>query len=118
MAPHSSSNVGLQGGGVTADACIAGASNAGVASVCFLHHGTQQTGELCNGTAQHRLAKIEVTDDPIQRIVQMMVGSGSEQGLTHFRPIACGRERQRFFARKMVKERALRYASAGAEFVN
>ena len=76
---HRIGNVGFHLGGMTADACIARVPNLGVGSVCLLNHRAGETGELCNLTAQHCLAKIEVAEDAIKRIVESVVGSGSEK---------------------------------------
>jgi len=47
-----------------------------------------------------------------------MVGSGGEEPGGHIRPLIHGRDRKRVLTPKMVKERTLRHAGPGAQFVN
>lgn len=76
---HRIGNVGLQAGGLTADACIACVANVGVRRIYLLNHRAGETGKLCNFTAQHCLAEIKITEDAIKRIVESMVGGGGEK---------------------------------------
>ncbi len=95
-----------------------GVSNIGVGSVYLLNHRASETRELCHVTAQHCLAKIEVAEDAIKRIVESVVGSSSEKRDAQLRPTIRGRDRERVLTRKVMKERTLRHAGPGAEFVN
>jgi len=115
---HRIGNVGFHFGGMTADAGIARVSNVGVGPVCLLNHRASETRELCNVTAQHCLAKIEVAEDAIKRILESVVGSGSEKRIAQLRPMIGGCDRERVLTRKVVKERTLRHAGPGAEFID
>src|SRR5580692_7351146 len=115
---HCIGNVGFHLGGMSADACIARLSNIGVGLVCLLNHRSGETGEFRDLTTQDGLAKIEVAEDAIKRIVESVVGSGREECDAQLRPMIRGCDRERVLTRKVVKERALGYAGPGAEFVN
>src|SRR5580698_9018779 len=101
-----------------ADGCIARIANVGVSEVCLLNHRASETRELCNIAAQHGLAKVEVAEEALERIIESLVGSGSEQRFGRLRPMIGGCDGERFLTRKVMKERTLGHAGPGAEFVN
>ena len=87
---HRIGYVGFQFRGMTADGRIASVSNVGVRLERLLNHRASETSELRNLTAQHRLAKIEVAEDAIKRIIESVVGSGSEKRVAQLRPMIGG----------------------------
>ena len=115
---HRIGNVGFHFGGMTADGCIARASNVRMGAVGLLNQCASETRELGNVTSQYCLAEIEVAEDAIKRIIESVVGSGSEKRLARLRKMIGGCDRERVLTRKVVKERTLGHTSPGAEFVN
>ena len=115
---HRIGNVGFHFGGMTANGGTARVSNVRMGAVYLLNHRASETRELCNLTAQDFLAKIEVTQDAIKRIIEAVIRSGRETCVAQLRPMIGGCDGERVLARKVVKERTLRHAGPGAEFVN
>src|SRR5476651_512892 len=79
IALHRLSDVRFNRGGVPADARLARLADVGVSAVDLLHHRSDETGELGNFPFEDRLAKIEVAQDPIERVAVLVVRRSFEK---------------------------------------
>jgi len=61
-----------------ADTAIAGVTNIRVGVVDFLHHGARKAGKIHQLSLQHRLAQVNVSQEPIERVGRFVIFRGHE----------------------------------------
>lgn len=76
--PHRRTNVGFERLCVRADGPSAGGAYFGVGAVGLLNDGAGKTGKVGQVTHQNSLAKIDIGDEPVERIGGVVIGSRSK----------------------------------------
>jgi hypothetical protein len=87
-------------------------------NVRLLHHRAGEAGETGDVALQQAAAKLEVAAHALERIGGGVERGGGEHLVRDFRPALRGRDRQRFLAVEVVKERALGQPGGPADVVD
>jgi hypothetical protein len=107
--------VGFDPGGVGADA---GVADRGVHFVDFLHHRSDETGELWYPAPEDCLAEIDVAENAIKWILVLVVRRALEKRASHLRPVVSRRNCEGFLALEVVEERAFGDARLTAKVIH
>ena len=92
---------------VRADVRVARGANVGVRVVGLLDHRAEQASEVRQRALQDRDAEIHVTQQPLERVGDFLVGRRCKQTVGHRREMGrCGK-RKVFLGREMMEEAAL-----------
>src|SRR5215469_3255587 len=104
--------------GMAADGGVARSPYGGMAVVGFLHHGANKAGELPHLTLQKSFPKIEIAEDPIQRINMSVVGRRREQCICHLGPVVSCCDAKIVLALEVMEEGTLGDTCRGAEIID
>lgn len=100
-------DVGLDVGGVIADAFVAGVAKKGMCVVDLLHHGADEAGELRELTLEECFAEVDVAEDTVEWIGQEVEGRGGKEAAGDGAPVLGGFEGEVFLAFEVMEEAAL-----------
>ena len=92
---------------VRADVRVARGPNVGVRVVGLLDHRAEQAGELRQRALQDRDAEIHVTQQPVERVGDVLVGGGCKQTVGHRREMGRRGKRQLLLGVEVMEETAL-----------
>ena len=115
MALHCIDNVRFNPGGVPVDARLARLTDLGVGAISFLHHRSDEAGELCDFPFKDFLAKIQIAENAVKRVTVLVVRRRFKKGARYIGPVVCRGDGQRVFTLEMMKECTLGHASLSAE---
>jgi len=108
-------DVGHEGGRVAGDALAAGLADGRMRVIDFLDHGSDQASEAGKLASQDGFAEIDISQQPIDRIGERMVGRGEKKCARAFAPVRGGGQGEVLFAAEVVKEAALGQAGVRAD---
>ena len=86
---------------------VAGLADGGVRVVDLLHQGAEQAGVVGQLALQDGDAKVDVAEQPVERVGMGLVRRGAEHPIGHTAEMPGGDERQFFLAAEVVEEAAL-----------
>jgi len=86
--------------------------------VDFLNHGPDETCEVRQVALQNCFAEVHIRKQPLERIGQLAVGRGGEEGAGHVSPIRSRRESQVLLAFEVMEEAALGQPRRFANILN
>ena len=112
---HGGVNIGFQRLCVDENVSSAGAAHVRMSAVCFLNDGSREAAEVGQIANQCRLAKINVGEETIERIVGLVIRRVGEE--IDRKRIPAGRRRQPevFLAGEVMKKATLGDARLGAD---
>jgi hypothetical protein len=111
-------NVPRDATGMRVDMRLACCTKRGMGGVSFLHHRTEEAGELGQAAVEQGRAKIDVAEQPRPRVWQRAVGRRGEGGLGGRGEVLGGGERELFLACEMMEEAALGQPGGRADVVD
>ncbi len=101
------------------DAGIACGANGRAAVIAFLHYGAHETGKIFHRSIEHGQAKIDVTDQPVERIIYADPAGLSEDPLfCDVGPCSCSGDGQSLLGCEVVEESAFGNSSRLTNFVD
>ena len=80
MKPHRFGYISFNLGCVDADARITGIANCRIGGMDLLHHRPDEAGKFREFAFQNRLAEIDVAENPVKRVLVLVVRRRLEQG--------------------------------------
>src|ERR1700722_14541269 len=115
---HRLRNIRFNRGSVSAEACLTRLANLRVRAIDLLHQRAEKTGELGDFALEELLAKIEVAQDPMERIAVLLVRRAAEKDRWCVGPVVRRSDRKRLLALEMVKECALGDAGLDTKLID
>ena len=86
--------------------------------VDFLHHGADQARELRNRSGNQRPAKGQIAEEPVERVLMVVIGGRLEQGTRGSGPVVGSGNGQIVLRPEMMKEGAFRHAGRPAQVID
>src|ERR1700685_4001355 len=101
-----------------ADVAVAGGADRGISLIGLLHHRAEHAGELRKRALQDRLAKVDVAEHTLARILQSSKRRDREESFRAGGEMRRGGEGAVLLAAEVMKETALREPRATADIVD